>query len=87
MSSGQQWSCDRCTFQQSATAQQCELCQFPNPFVVTQEEELALAIQMSKADELKYDTNEDHIAMPMSKIQSKLKHFTDDITSFLSDMS
>ena len=38
-------------------------------FIVTEEEELALAIQMSKADELevKYDTNEDHITMQMSK--------------------
>ena len=93
MSSGQQWSCDRCTLQQSATAQQCELCEFPNPFIVTQEEKLALAIQMSKADEVKYDTNEDHIAIQLNKEDNKqetqciLKHSTNDIASFLSDMS
>ena len=30
----QQWSCDRCTYKQSASATRCAMCQNPNPFMV-----------------------------------------------------
>eukprot|EP01084_Bolivina_argentea_P283695 485962_1 len=30
----QQWSCDSCTFKQSANATRCAMCQNPNPFMV-----------------------------------------------------
>ena len=31
---GQQWSCDVCTFKQSANAVRCAMCNSPNPFMV-----------------------------------------------------
>ena len=34
MYGGQQWSCDVCTYKQSATAQRCAMCGNPNPFMI-----------------------------------------------------